>query len=328
MKIAVVGAGGVGGYFGGRLAAAGEGVVFLARGRHLEAIRRDGLTIRSSLGDLRVSPANATDDPDRVGPIDLVVVAVKNWDGEGAARMAGRLLGPRTEVVSFQNGVEAAETLARQVGEERVLGGVAYITASIEEPGVIRHAGTLARLRLGRLDGRRSEGATEFVAACGRAGIDAAVSRDIGREIWEKFVFLTAFSGLTALARLPVGPIREDSDARELLRRAMAEAAAVGRARGAVLSEDIVERHMAFCDGLPPASVSSMLTDLTHGNRLELPWLSGAVARMARESGLETPVHAFIAAVLGLHVGGAARGADRGQARNQVNTGWHMDAGR
>ncbi len=306
MKIAFVGAGGVGGYFGGRLAASGEDVTFLARGRHLEAIHREGLAIKSGLGDLRIFPARATDDPARVGPVDLVAVAVKNWDGEGAAEIARRLLGPRTEVVSFQNGVEAAETLARQVGAERVLGGVAYITASIEEPGVVRHNGSLARLRLGRFDGRRSEAAEEFVAACGRAGVDAAVSQDIGRDIWEKFVFLTAFSGLTALARLPIGPIRENPDTRELLRQAMAEAAAVGRARGAALREDIVERHMAFCDGLPPASVSSMLTDLTHENRLELPWLSEAVARMGRESGVGTPVHAFIAAILGLHAAGPA----------------------
>ncbi len=307
MKIAVIGAGGVGGYFGARLAAAGEEVTFLARGRHLEAIARDGLVIRSDVGDLRLFPARVAEDPAGVGPVDLVVIAVKAWDTEGALRTARPLLGPATRIVSFQNGVETRDALALEFGEERVLGGVAYIAAWIESPGVIRHAGTLARLTLGRFDGKRCETAEAFAAACGRAGLAASVSRDIGLAIWEKFVFLTAVSGLTALARLPVGRIRENPETRELLRRAMSETDAVGRARGVGLSEDTVERQMALCDDLFPESVSSMLNDLLKGNRLELPWLSGAVARMGRESAVETPTHAFVAAILGLHAAGSGR---------------------
>jgi len=308
MRIAVIGAGGVGGYFGGRLAAAGEDVTFLARGRHLEAIRRDGLVLLSESGNLRLFPAKASDNAASVGPVDLVVVAVKAWDTESALGSAPPLLGPGTRVVSFQNGVEAVDAVSRTLGADRALGGVAYIAAAIEAPGVIRHTGTLARLRLGRPDGGASDVAEAFAAACNRAGLEASVSRDITLAIWEKFVFLASLSGMAALARLPVGPIRENPETRELLRRAMAEAAAVGRAGGIALPEDVVERQMGIAEGLPAGATPSMLHDLANGNRLELPWLSGAVARMGAESGVPAPTHAFIAAILGLHAKGSPHG--------------------
>jgi 2-dehydropantoate 2-reductase len=304
VRIAVIGAGGVGGYFGGRLAAAGEEVTFLARGKHLEAIRRDGLSIESAFGNARIVPARATSDPGEIGPVDLVIVAVKNFDTEEAGRAAKVIIRPETEVVSFQNGVEAWDVLARVLGRARILGGVAYITASIARPGVIRHAGTVQRLAFGAFDGARSEAAEALLAACRRAGIEAAVSQDIARTIWEKFVFLTAFSAMTALARLPIGPIRDNADTRRLLDQAMREAAAVSRARGVPLSEDVASRQLALCDRLPADSVSSMLHDLASGNRLEVHWLSGAVARMGRELGIETPVQSFAAAVLGLSAAG------------------------
>jgi len=304
MRYAFVGAGGVGGYFGARLAAAGEDVSFLARGAHLEAIRRDGLSVASGLGDVRVFPAKASDDPVALGRADLVVIAVKNWDTAEAARAAAGLRAPDGEIVSFQNGVEAWDEIARIAGVP-VLGGVAYITASIERPGVIRHAGTMQRLAFGSFDGGRSEAAERLLEACRRANIDASIRPDIRRAIWEKFVFLSAFSALTSLARLPIGRIREDPRARRLLEGAMREAAEVGRASGVPLSDDVVERQLAIADRLPPGSMSSMLGDLNRGNRLEVAWLSGATARMGRELSIATPVHDVAAGVLGLHAAGS-----------------------
>ena len=305
MKITFLGAGGVGGYFGGRLASAGEAVTFLARGKHLEALRRDGLTLAGPTQSQRVHPVRATDDPAEAAGADLVVIAVKNWDLEAAARLTPRLLGPRTEVLSLLNGVEASDVIAREVGRERVLGGVAYVVASIESPGVVRYGAATPRLAVGGLDGRRSDAARDFAAAGERAGFEVRVAEDIQQTIWEKFVFLSAVSGVTAAARLPIGPIRAHSAARGLLSRAMSEAAALARARGVALPGDTVERQLAICDRLPADSVSSMLTDLSRGNRLELPWLSGAVARMGRESGVETPAQEFLAAILGPHEAGS-----------------------
>ena len=307
MKVVFIGAGGVGGYFGGRLAAAGEEITFLARGRHLEALRREGLTLAGPSESTRIHPVRATDDPDEVGPVDLVVVAVKHWDLAGTVPIARRLLGPSTEVLSLLNGVEAPGLLAAEVGPDRVLGGVAYVVAAIDAPGRIRHGSATARLAIGGLGGRRSRVGEDFAAACGRAGFEARVTEDIESTLWEKFVFLTAVSGVTSASRLPIGALRKHPASRELLAKAMAEAVALAQARGIPLPKDTVERQMAVCDRLPADSVSSMLTDLSRGNRLELPWLSGAVERMGRESGVPTPAHAFLAAVLGPHAEGAEK---------------------
>jgi len=305
MRIRIIGAGGVGGYLGARLAAAGEDVAFLARGAHLEAILREGLRILSARGDVRIFPARASADPGAIAPGDLVIVTVKNWDTDAAAQAAARIAGGDGEIVSFQNGVEAWDRIARAIGRP-VLGGVAYITASIESPGVIRHAGSVERFELGAFDGRPSPAASYLLEACRRAGVGAAIPDDIGRAIWEKFVFLSAFSAMTALARLPIGPIRENPETRGLLERAMREAAAVGAARKAPLREDSIERQMALVDRLAPDAASSMLHDIVRGNRLESPWLCGAVARMGKELSVETPVQSFAAALLGLSAGGAA----------------------
>jgi 2-dehydropantoate 2-reductase len=302
MRIVFVGAGGVGGYFGGRLAAAGQDVAFLARGAHLEAIRGDGLQILSPIGDARVFP-EAADDPAAIAPAEMVVVAVKNFDTAEAGRAAAGLVAPGGELVSVQNGVEAWDVLAGILGRP-VLGGVAYITAVIEKPGVIRQSGTLAGLALGAFDRRPSSVAERFRDACQAAGLDARIPDDITAAIWEKFVFLTAFSAITALSRLPIGPIREDPEARSLLERAMREGEAVARARGIALPEDIVDRRMTITDRLPADSVASMAHDLSRGNRLELPWLSGAVVRMGRELGVATPIHEVAAALLGPYAGG------------------------
>ncbi len=305
MKIAIIGAGGVGGYFGARLAAAGEDVTFIARGAHLEAMRRNGLRLLSALGDLTLEQVKAESDPSRVGAVDVVLVAVKLWNTEDAMQIARPLLGPATAVVSFQNGVEAIDIATRHFGKPHVMGGVAHIAAVIDSPGVIRNSGTLARLTFGELDGVASPRGTALLEACRRAGIDASLSDHIERAIWEKFVFIAGLSGMTSLTRMPTGPVRSDPVTREMLRDVMAEVAAVARARGIDLAPDIVDAQMQFIDTLPPGMVASMLGDLTRGKRLEVEWLSGAVVRLGMEAKVPTPLNRAIYAALKLHADGA-----------------------
>jgi 2-dehydropantoate 2-reductase len=304
MRIAIMGSGGVGGYLGGRLAASGQDVTFIARGAHLDAIREDGLRIESALGDISVQPAEASDDPASVGRVDLVIFAVKLYDTEAAAEACRPLLGEKTGVVTFQNGVDSPEVLARILGREHVVGGVAQIASVVGEPGVIRHSGTMARFAFGELDGRRSTRVEALAVALGAAGVEHVVSDAIERDIWAKMVFLATFAGVTALARLPIGPIRTDPDTRALYRDGLAEALAVARARGIALTEDFVVQTLARTDQLPAAMKSSMLEDLERGKRLELTWLSGAIVRMGAELGVSTPVHGFITAALKLHADG------------------------
>jgi 2-dehydropantoate 2-reductase len=304
MKIAIFGAGGVGGYYGARLAAAGEDVHFIARGAHLEAIRTSGLRVTSANGDVHVQPARATDDPAATGPVDLVMIAVKLYDTEDAAAACPALLGPDTAVVSLQNGVTAADTLSEAVGAERVFGGLTYILATIARPGVIEHLGEMAKIRFGEVDGTRSARVEALEDALLAAGVDAAISDAITVDLWTKFAFLAPVSGVTSLIRLPLGPIRADPDTRALLRAAMDEAVAVAHARGVRLPDDLAERHMAMVDALPQTMGSSMLHDLTHAKRLELPWLSGTVARMGHEAGVATPTHDTIVTALKLHASG------------------------
>ncbi len=305
MRIAIIGAGGVGGYFGARLATAGEDVTFIARGAHLDAMRERGLRILSPLGDATLAPVRVESDPARVGAVDLVVVAVKLWSTEEAMRAAEPLLGLASALLSFQNGVEAVEIASRRFGRERVLGGVAHIAAVIEAPGVIRTTGTLARLTFGELDGRASARTETLLAACTRAGITAAIAPDIERAIWEKFIFIAGLSGMNALTRMPAGAIRADPVTRAMLRDVMAEAAAVARARGVAVAPDIADATLRFIDTLAPEMTSSMLGDLTRGKRLEVEWLSGAVVRLGAEAGLPTPLNRAIYAALKLHAAGA-----------------------
>jgi 2-dehydropantoate 2-reductase len=305
MRIAIIGAGGVGGYFGARLAATGEEVTFIARGAHLDAMREHGLRVLSPLGDLTVAPVRAESDPARVGAVDFVMIAVKLWSTEEAMRTAEPLLGPASALLSFQNGVEAVEIASRRFGRGRVLGGVAHIAAVIEAPGVIRTTGTLARLTFGELDGRASARTGALLAACTKAGIDAAISPDIERAIWEKFIFICGLSGMNSLTRMPTGAIRSDPVTRAMLRDVMAEAAAVARARGIAVAPDIADAQLRFIDTLSPEMTSSMLGDLTRGRRLEVEWLSGAVVRLGAEAGVPTPLNRAVYAALKLHAGGA-----------------------
>jgi 2-dehydropantoate 2-reductase len=298
MRIIVLGAGGVGGYFGARLAAAGNDVGFVARGAHLEAIRARGLRVKSALGDLELKTPRASDDPAALGPAQVALFAVKLWDTESAAAALRPALADGGVIIPFQNGVESVDRIGAIVGAERVMGGAAYIAATISEPGTIAHTGTMARLRFGALLPQQVAAATSFQAACTAAKIEAEVVSDVRSVLWEKFVFLSAMSGLTSVTRSPMGVIRTDPDLRETLRAAMQEAWTLGRATGAALADDFIAKQLAFADGLPTQMKSSMLHDLEAGRRLEAPWLSGAVARMSRERSLAAPVSATIYAAL------------------------------
>ena len=306
MKIAVMGTGGVGGYFGTRLALAGSDVAFIARGAHLAAMREHGLRVRSAGGDLHLATVHATDDPREIGPVDLVLFGVKLWDTSAAAEAIRPLLGPDTGVVSFQNGVVKDDILTETLGRRAVIGGVCYIAATIAEPGVIAHTGTMQRLVVGEYDGTRSARVEQFEAACRQAGIDVEVSPDITRALWEKFVFLVAFSAVTSTTRRPIGAVRAHPQTRRLLAAAMQEVVDVGRAQGVALAPDFVADRLRFADQLPVTMTSSMANDLERGNRLEVPWLSGDVARRGAALGVATPVNATLFDVLSIAADGVA----------------------
>ncbi len=299
MRIAMMGSGGVGGYFGGRLAASGCEVTFIARGSHLEAIRKQGLRIDSrDMGSATIFPANATDDPGEVGEVDYVIIGVKLWDTAAAGHAIRPMLGPRTAVLSLQNGVEGDDVLAPIVGAERLIGGVAFIASSIGEPGVIKHIGTMQRLVIGERAGGSSPRVEALHGALVNAGVTAEISEDIQRTIWEKFVFLVGLSATTTLARTTLGPIREDVDGREFLYAVMSETVAIARAKGISLPADYAADRLTFADGLPTDMTSSMHHDLNNGKPLELAWLSGAVTRFGQELAVPTPVNHTVFAAL------------------------------
>ncbi|HET8610887.1 MAG TPA: ketopantoate reductase family protein [Burkholderiales bacterium] len=304
MKIAVMGSGGVGGYFGARLIQAGCDVAFVARGAHLAAMRERGLKIESQLGNVHLPKVRVTDDPATLEPVDLVLFSVKLSDTATAARSIAPLFGPNTGIVSFQNGVQKDDVLRKEFGDQAVMGGVGYIATAIKEPGVILHTGTMQRLVFGEYDGRRSERAEAFLAACKKGGIDAELSDDIRRRIWEKFVFLVGLSGATTAMRLPIGPIRENPLARGFLFDLIREAVTVGRALGVALPENYAEDRLAFVDGLPADMTASMHHDLQRGKPLEVTWLSGAVVELGTTVGVPTPANRAVRDILALHAQG------------------------
>lgn len=310
MRIAVMGTGGVGGYFGARLAAGGHDVGFVARGRQLEALRAGGLRVLSPLGDLHVPEVRATADPAELGEVDVVLFGVKLWDTEAAAEQLRPLVRGDTAVVSFQNGVVKDDVLRRVLGPAHVLGGVCYIAATIAEPGVIRHSGTMQKLVFGEFDGAEHDGAatprvTALRAACVDGGVDVEVSADIERAIWEKFVFLVGLSATTSLVRSPIGPIREHPQARAFLRDVMDEVVRVARAQGVALPKDYADERLAFVDSLPATMTSSMRHDLDTGNRLEVAWLSGDVVARGGQVGEATPANRAVADLLAVHADGS-----------------------
>jgi 2-dehydropantoate 2-reductase len=307
VKIAVMGSGGVGGYFGARLAKGGADVTFVARGAHLDAMRRHGLMVEGGPDDIRLPTVNAVDDPAAIGRADLVMFAVKLWDTESAIAQIRPIVGPDTTVISFQNGVLKDEYLTKAFGKARIMGGVCYVATSIARPGVIGRTGPLERMVFGEFDGAASPRAKRFLDACLAGGIKAELTAHIHREIWEKFVFLVALSGTTTTMRTTIGPIRSNPQTRAFLLDVMREVVAVGRAHGVDLPEDYAERRLTHADGLSPDMTSSMHHDLERGNRLEVRWLSGGVAELGRAVGVPTPLNRAIADILALRADGAAK---------------------
>jgi 2-dehydropantoate 2-reductase len=301
MRIAAMAAGAVGGYFGGRLAAAGHDVSFIARGAQLEAIRKDGLKIESPLGNLHLDKARATADPKEVGPVDVVLFAVKLWDTEIAAELAKPMVGPQTRVITFQNGVDSVERMAPILGADKVVGGSAYIASVIGAPGVISHTSQFAKMVCGRIDGKPDAQLAAFTAAAKEAGIDIAQSDNINQERWEKFIFLVGLSGATGAMRSPLGAILADPDTRAFFQSLMAEVIALAQAKGVTLRPDFLQSRMKFADTAPPGMKASLLHDLERGNRIELDWLAGKVVALGRELGVPTPANDAVYAVLKLH---------------------------
>ena len=306
MRIAIVGAGGLGGYFGARLCAGGSDVHFIARGKHLDAIRSDGLRIEGP-SPMQVSPVNATDDPRTIGEVDLVMVCVKLWDTEAALEQIGPLVGPHTTVVSFQNGVLKDNYLRSKYADSQIMGGVGYVATAIDRPGVIRQTGPMQRLIFGEFDGTESARGKAFLAACLAGGINAEFSTHIQREIWQKYVFLVGLSGTTTTMRKPIGPIRENSQTRAFLLDLMREVVAVGRAHGVDLAENYAEVRLQLADEVAYDMTSSMHHDLERGNRLEVRWLSGGVVELGAAKGVPTPLNRAIADILALHAPGQTR---------------------
>ena len=304
MRIAVIGAGGVGGAFGAALAQAGADVTFVARGAHLAAMQKNGLRVEGGRGDTLISPCQATDDPASIGPVDIVMFCVKLWDVESAGERIKPLIGPDTAVITFQNGIDAPERLVPILGAGAVMGGVAQISATIAEPGVIRQTGTFMRLVFGELGGGKSARGEAFLALCKAAGFDASHSPAILTEIWMKFIILATNSAFTAATRTPIGKLREDADIMEQWDLATREVIALGKACGIALPDDAADKAMAFSKQAPPAMMASMAHDLIRGGRIELPWLSGKVVALGRERGVPTPVHAVLNAVLKPHANG------------------------
>ena len=298
MRIAVVGAGGVGGGFGAALAKAGADVTFIARGAHLAAMKSEGLKVNGPRGDIHLKPTRATDDPAEIGKVDVVLFCVKLWDVESAGERIKPLIGTETAVIPLQNGVDAAERLIPILGERAVMGGVAQISASITAPGVITQVGTFMRMIFGELDGRRSPRAEDFLALCLKAGFDASLSEQILTDLWMKFILLASNAGLMALSRQPIGKLRDDPDLRPIFRAAYQEVIDVGRAKGIALPADALDKVIDFTGHTPPAMKASMALDLDRGNRLEVPWLSGKVADLGRQLGIPTPTHNMIYAML------------------------------
>ena len=294
MRIVVFGTGGVGGFFGGRLAQAGEEVTFIARGEHLRAIKANGLKVDSSIGDFVIYPAKATDNVDEVGETDLVILGVKAWQVPEAARAIKPLVGPATTVMPLQNGVDAVPQLVAELGSDNVIGGLCRIVSFVVEPGHIRHAGFTPTIIIGELDNRRTERVTKIEQVLKHAGLDTTIAADIQVALWTKFLFIASFSGVGALANAPAGVLRSDPKWRAQMLSAMEEIYALAHAREVKLPSDSVDKVMAAVDGLPEDTTSSMQRDIAAGKPSELESQNGAVVRMARESGVEVPTNTLI----------------------------------
>lgn len=307
MQFAIFGSGAVGGYYGAKLARAGVPVTFIARGAHLQAIRERGLTVRSPLGDFTVR-ARAEEDPARVGPVDVVLYAVKTYDNPTALPRLAPLVGRETTVLTLQNGVDSADALAAAVGEHAVVAGATYIATALAAPGVIEQTGTHQRIVFGEVFGERtrvSARVDRLARTLAAAGIDVEAVADARGPIWEKFIYLAPFAAFTGAARLPIGPLWRDPETRTLFIEAMHEVERLARAEGIAVGADVCERIIQYMNALPPSTRSSLLIDLTLGKRIEVEALQGAVVRRGRARGVLTPIMAALYAVLKPYADGA-----------------------
>lgn len=306
MRIAAMAAGAVGSYFGGRLAAAGHDVHFIARRANLEALRKNGLKIESVHGDLHLPKVNATPDPKEVGPVDIVLFAVKLWDTETSAELTKPMVGPDTRIITMQNGVDSFERVSAVLGADKVIPGTAYIAAALGGPGVMLHTSKFAILRCGRMDGKPDARLSAFVDAAKAASIDIQPQDDMNRERWQKFIFLSSFAGVNCMTREPIGKVLGDADTRAFYRELMTECLAVGQKSGAKVPDSWVDDRMTFSDNAPPGMKASMLHDLEAGNRLELDWLTGKVVALGKQFGVPTPASEAVYAAVKLHRMGKA----------------------
>jgi 2-dehydropantoate 2-reductase len=305
MRVAIMGSGGAGAYVGGRLQAAGEDVTFIARGPHLEALKNDGLRIESPVHPLHLERVTATDDPSDIGPVDLIVFAVKLGDTEAAARALGSQIGPHTRILTLQNGIDSVDMITPHVGGALVRGGVIYVSAVIDRPGVIRSPGGLHLIVADAANGDPVMAA--FCAACDRASaLDAKTTNSIDTVIWEKFIALAALSGTTSLLRASMGQILGHPETRALQRQLIDEGAAVGRAAGKVARNDLGDEIMGKLSAMPYSFRSSMSEDLARGKPLELRWLSGRIHRLGLQYGVPTPAHSTVYRALVLYEHGTA----------------------
>ena len=305
MRIVVLGAGGVGGYFGAKLARAGEDVTFVARGAHLAAIRAAGLRVRSTIEGEAVVTVSAVEDTTGLAPADVVLLTVKAYGTEAVLERARGVVGPDTAVITLQNGVQSVELIDRVLGAGHAVGGAAYIFAVIAAPGVIEHR-LLGRIAFGEMDGRRTPRAERVLAALQKAEIPAELSADIRRVMWEKYLLICAQAGMTALARVPAGVLRAHAPTWAMYRALVEEVAAVGRAEGVALAPDSVDSVMKAADALPATAYSSLHHDLVNGKPLELEALHGHLVRLGRRHGVPTPMAAAVYAGLLPHAAGSA----------------------
>lgn len=293
MRFAIVGAGGLGGYYGARLLQAGHEVAFVARGAHLAAIRKNGLKVLSPLGDVHLKDVQASDDPREIGPVDVIVVAVKTWQVAEAAQAMRAMVKADTIVVPFLNGVEAPDELAAILGASHVIGGLSKVFSLIEAPGVIRHFNPGAYIEIGELGGGLSPRVEALRAAFEAAGAQSKASADIRTELWKKLLTVSSWAGLGALSRSPMGVLRSQPETRALIDRAMDEGVAVGLRRGYALSDKDKADLWALYDSIPADATASMQRDIMAGKPSELDAWNGAIVRFGQETGVDTPVHRF-----------------------------------
>lgn len=298
MKILIMGTGGVGGYYGGLLAQQGNYVTFIARGAHLYAIRHEGLKIKSVHGDFIVSPASATEDPEKAGPVDLILFCVKTYNTDEAAEAIRPVVGPHTVVMSLQNGIDAAERIGEAIGREHVIGGATWLSSAVEAPGVIKQISQFRRIVLGELDGDRSVRIQSIHEVLKKSGINVEISENIQKVLWTKFVFIAAASGLGSLTRLPMGDFRSVPETRSLLSSIMQEVQTVANAQGVDLDPDVIQKSLEFTDNAAPHIKPSMQLDVETGHRTELESMIGVIGRKGRKLGVPTPVADFVYAAL------------------------------